>query len=252
MVHRSRIIARTPTNCSGRTLQLMSSMEAPLCTISYDFLLRTALSLPLADFIQTNGDSQWKNRTQSFLSVMSIFFNKNGIIYEIACEQQKTCNHDQYAFKGIALQWMGDTVQIAPFTSDTIIPYLKSSAQAAAASCKGGDSKHACGFDWTSSDYDRKTGFGPELNALNVFVANLAATSPGPTIEAASSQNPSSTSSASASPTPGTAKSPSSTSSAGPSASSSAQSTSMAAVYLPLQTGLPALFLLVAMAFSLM
>ena len=100
---------------------------------------------------------------------------------EVACEPLGTCDTDQYAYKGLTAQWMGEAMQVAPFTTDIILSYLQSSAEGAAKQCSGGDNGTACGMHWTKSEYDGKTGLGQELSALNVFLANLAVNSSAPT-----------------------------------------------------------------------
>ncbi|KAK4695706.1 hypothetical protein P7C71_g2099, partial [Lecanoromycetidae sp. Uapishka_2] len=135
----------------------------------------------------TNGNTLWQNRTQSLLTAMSIFFpttssaststNSNdtaGIMVEIACETQHTCDSDQYAFKGLAAQWLGATAQVASFTSDKISSYLRNSAEGAAQQCSGGSNHTTCGTQWTSSTFDGNVGLGQQLSALDVIVANLA------------------------------------------------------------------------------
>ena len=122
---------------------------------------------------------------------MSVFFTGDenshntstdaGIMIEVACESEMTCNTDQHAFKGLAAQWMGETMQVAPFTTGTILSYLRTSAQAAAKQCSGGPNGTACGQHWRQATYDGQTGLGQELSALNVFLANLALNSSAPT-----------------------------------------------------------------------
>ena len=121
---------------------------------------------------------------------MSVFFTGNkshddtsavpGIMIEVACEPIGTCNTDQHAYKGLTAQWMGEAMQVAPFTTDKIRSYLPSSADGAAKQCSGGPSGTTCGTHWTKSKYDEKTGLGQEFNALNVFLANLAVNSSAP------------------------------------------------------------------------
>ena len=91
---------------------------------------------------------------------------------EIACEPQGTCNNDQPSFKAYLSRWMAAATQIAPFTSDTILPLLKTSAQGAAGQCSG-NSGSTCGRHWYSSTWDGKTGPGEEMSALSVIQANL-------------------------------------------------------------------------------
>lgn len=103
-----------------------------------------------------------------------------GVLVEIACETYGTCTDEQYAFKGLAAQWMGATLQIAPFTANTIAPILQASASGAAAACPRGSPYTACGFRWTTGGSDGNTGFGQQLSALNVISATLAANASAP------------------------------------------------------------------------
>ena len=114
---------------------------------------------------------------------MSVFFTEGhnahnstggGIMTEVACEPERTCATEQHTFKGLTAQWMGEAVQVAPFTRDKILGYLQSSAEGAANQCSGGVNGTACGTLWTKTKYDGKTGLGQELSAMNVFLANLA------------------------------------------------------------------------------
>ena len=121
---------------------------------------------------------------------MSVFFTGDrsqhdtsaepGIMFEVACEPTKSCNTDQHAYKGLTAQWMGEAMQVAPFTTDKILSYLQSSADGAAKQCSGGPNGTTCGTYWVKSKYDEKTGLGQEFNALNVFLANLAVNSSAP------------------------------------------------------------------------
>ena len=122
---------------------------------------------------------------------MSVFFTGGqhahdnstgvGIMTEVACEPIGTCEPDQHTYKGLTAQWMGEAVQVAPFTKDKILGYLQSSAEGAAKQCSGGANGTACGTLWTKTKYDGKTGLGQELSAMNVFLANLAFNSPAAT-----------------------------------------------------------------------
>ena len=122
---------------------------------------------------------------------MSVFFTADnntqddaagpGIMFEVACEPQGTCQAEQFAFKGLTAQWMGETTQVAPFTTDKIMSYLQSSAKGAAQQCSGGHNGTTCGTRWTKHKYDGKTGLGQEYSAFSVFLANLAVKSSVPT-----------------------------------------------------------------------
>ena len=76
---------------------------------------------------------------------------------------------------------MGETMQVAPFTTDKIMGYLQRSAAGAAKQCSGGHNGTTCGTRWTKSKYDGKTGLGQEYSAFSVFLANLAVKSSAPT-----------------------------------------------------------------------
>ncbi len=100
-------------------------------------------------------------------------FGGGNIMVEIACEPQITCNYDQPSFKAYLSRWMAATTQIAPFTSNFIIPKLQTSAKGAAAQCSGGSDGQTCGRHWYSSTWDGKHGVGEQMSALSVIQANL-------------------------------------------------------------------------------
>jgi len=175
--------------------------------VMYNFVRRSynpELLVPDTDSEQTNANTQWQNRTQSLLSAMSVFFGGRngssastgpGVMVEIACEPYHRCNHDQYAFKGLAAQWLGATTQVARFTTDKISKYLRTSAEGAAQQCSGGSNNTTCGTQWTSSIFDGKIGLGQQLSALNVIVANLATNASSPVTTNTTTAQPSGSSS---------------------------------------------------------
>lgn len=61
-------------------------------------------------------------------------FFKDTIMVEVACEQSRNCNIDQQTFKAYLSRWMAATVKVAPWSHDTIMPLIRSSATAAAKS----------------------------------------------------------------------------------------------------------------------
>ena len=66
------------------------------------------------------------------------------------------------------------TVQLAPFTSDKIMPLLASSAAAAAKQCSGGTNERMCGICWLNgSVWDGTQGAGQQMAALEAFLGNL-------------------------------------------------------------------------------
>ncbi|KAK7951055.1 cell wall glycosyl hydrolase [Apiospora aurea] len=126
-------------------------------------------------------DGVWKDRTTGLAKFTTkTFFNEKGIMYEIACEPQGSCNTDQQAFKGHLSRWMATTAQLLPETHESLTPLLQSSAKAAAQQCAGtssdfkGPAGQACGFSWLKeSEYDKNAGVGEQMNALSVIYSTL-------------------------------------------------------------------------------
>lgn len=108
---------------------------------------------------------------------MSVFYPQDnpGIMIEVACEKIGTCQFDENAFKGVASQWIGATIQAASFANDTLAPRLRASAAGAAQQCSGGSNNTTCGFLWTDKKWDGTSGVERQLDAMNVLVANLVA-----------------------------------------------------------------------------
>lgn len=84
-----------------------------------------------------------------------------------------TCTTDMLSFKGYLHRWMATTAQIAPFTRDTIMAVLQTSAQAAVSTCTGGASGRVCGFKWTTKAYDGTQGAGQQMNVLGAVSSLL-------------------------------------------------------------------------------
>lgn len=63
--------------------------------------------------------------------------------------------------------------KIAPFTAETVLPVLKTSATAAVAQCTGGDTGRACGFKWASGKFDGNVGAGQTMNVMSAVSALL-------------------------------------------------------------------------------
>ncbi|KAJ9139484.1 Mannan endo-1,6-alpha-mannosidase [Pleurostoma richardsiae] len=130
----------------------------------------------------TEGDEQamWKTRVDGILQETAGLFFNNSIMVERACESVNLCDVDQQSFKGYLARWMAGTTQMAPFTFDTIMPLLQSSATAAAAACSGspaagfsGQPGTACGFRWTEGSFDGTVGVGQQMNALSAVMYTL-------------------------------------------------------------------------------
>jgi mannan endo-1,6-alpha-mannosidase len=133
-----------------------------------------------ADLIQTNGSAIWQQRLDGLLNrTISLFF-PDGIAYEIACEPKLSCTTDMYSFKSYLTRWLAATTKVAPYTYDTILPVLKSSAVAAAQQCSGGDNGRMCGLSWSKGTvWDGTQGVGQEMAAMSVIFTNLLAFNQG-------------------------------------------------------------------------
>jgi mannan endo-1,6-alpha-mannosidase len=124
----------------------------------------------------------------------------NTILYEVACQPQQNCNTDQKSFLGVLARALAQTRDLTRPAEQSQYPgnsrdqlirsILQDSAKGAAASCSGGASKTLCGQDWALGQFDGDWGMGQELNALEVFLANL----PGKTILTANTTTQPSTS----------------------------------------------------------
>lgn len=132
----------------------------------------------------TNGNSTWRQRTEDILQGSAVFFPKQyggDIMQEVACEPQGTCNYDQPSFKAYLSRWMAATVQLAPFTTNFILPKLKASAMGAAGQCSGAPRGNTmCGRHWMNTTWDGNQGVGEQMSALAVIQANLIQKVAGP------------------------------------------------------------------------
>ena len=90
------------------------------------------------------------------------------------CEAVNSCDNDQTTFKAYLSRWMAATTVMAPFTYDTIMPKLQTSAAAAAANCNKNDFGRRCGLKWAPSlTPDKFFGVGEQMAALEVIQSNL-------------------------------------------------------------------------------
>lgn len=127
------------------------------------------------------GDPKWLNRLDELWGRAQVFFS-NGIMYEAACQPLNggtvRCNNDQRCFKGIFSRFLGLTMLMVPQMYDEIMPFIKTSAEAAAQSCSGGTDGHTCGLDWTVHKWDGYYGLGEQICALDTFNTLLISTKP--------------------------------------------------------------------------
>ncbi|CAB4252664.1 similar to Saccharomyces cerevisiae YMR238W DFG5 Putative mannosidase [Maudiozyma barnettii] len=128
----------------------------------------------------TNGTSQWETRVTQLLKGATTYFFQDGIMYEMACQDYKTCNNDQRSFKSIFSRMLGFTSVMAPFTAATIDPLIKTSAEGAARTCNGGSDGHTCGLNWQATTHDGYYGLGEQMCALEVMQTLLIHDRPAP------------------------------------------------------------------------
>lgn len=99
------------------------------------------------------------------------FFTDDGIMFE-PCESGK-CNVDQRSFKAYLTRWMAATSKLAPFTRDTILKRISTSAPAAVKTCTAGNTGTQCGLKWTTGTNDASTGVGEQMAVLEIIQSNL-------------------------------------------------------------------------------
>lgn len=102
------------------------------------------------------------------------FYESTNIMYEVACEPSGNCNLDQKSFKAYLARWMAATVKVAPWTHDTIMPLIRTSAVAAAKVCQPSASDGAiCGSKWWDGTFDNNVGVGQQMSALEAIQSTL-------------------------------------------------------------------------------
>ena len=123
----------------------------------------------------TDGNAKWKTELDGLLNrTLNVFFSNGAarVATEVACEKIDTCTVDMMAMKGLLGHWLADAVQMAPYTANTVLPLLTSSAQAAAQACD----ETGCSFFWdgkhTGIDGNGAGAVGPSIDALS-FVQGL-------------------------------------------------------------------------------
>lgn len=173
-----------------------SSNCSSLNHIQFSYVAGTYLT-GAAHMYNLTASSKWKTALDTLLNGTDIFF-PDGILTEISCEEVGTCNSDIMVMKGKLAHWMGATMQLAPYTTSTILPKLTSSAKAAATVC--GIAGLNCDYAW-SSDFEGgqvNEDIGTQLSALSVVQALLVldASSPNTGSEISTSTNSTSTTTA--------------------------------------------------------
>lgn len=115
----------------------------------------------------------WKTEVTNLLEATIRVFFPDNIAKEPACEDIGTCTSDMLSFKGFVARWMAVTAQLAPFTYDTIMQVLRTSAEAAVKTCSGGDSGRMCGFKWHQGSWDGTLSAGQQMNVLATLTSLL-------------------------------------------------------------------------------
>ncbi|KAH6647332.1 glycoside hydrolase [Truncatella angustata] len=117
-------------------------------------------------------DDIWKTRVDGLVDrTLELFFPK-GIATEIACEDSESCTSDMLFYKGILHRSLAYTMKLAPHTTETILPVLKTSAAAAVLTCTGGDNKRMCGFTWADGKFDNSSA-AAQTSVLSALVSVL-------------------------------------------------------------------------------
>lgn len=78
-----------------------------------------------------------------------------------------------FSFKSYLTRWMAATTKVAPYTYDTIMPVLKTSAAAAAKQCSGDTNGRTCGLSWSKGTWDGTKGVGQQMAAMSAIFVNL-------------------------------------------------------------------------------
>jgi len=126
--------------------------------------------------------SKIHSRLNNYLTnTQRVFFPEqygNQTMTEYACEGQNNCNVDQRSFKAYLARWLAVTVQLAPFTTGQVMPWLTTSANAAAKACSDTSGGLACGRAWYTGGDDGLRDVGYQMSAMSVIQANLIGQSP--------------------------------------------------------------------------
>ncbi|TPX10710.1 uncharacterized protein E0L32_008279 [Thyridium curvatum] len=111
-------------------------------------------------------DPIWKTRVDGLLNATLNTFFPQSIAFEIACETGMTCTTDMLSFKGYVHRWLVNVAQLCPWTRQTIMATLQTSAAAAVQTCTGGSDGRTCGFQWHMKAFDNSVGAGQQMDVL--------------------------------------------------------------------------------------
>ncbi|KAI0874578.1 glycosyl hydrolase family 76-domain-containing protein [Hypoxylon argillaceum] len=130
-----------------------------------------ALESAAAMFNSTQGNQKWKTILDGLTQQTLDVFFPSGVAKEIACEPAN-CNTDMTFFKSFLHRSLASAMTLAPYTADKILPVLKTSAAAAAASCTGGDNDRMCGLVWSGKS-NGQIGAGQQMSVLSALLSLL-------------------------------------------------------------------------------
>ncbi|KAG6022078.1 hypothetical protein E4U19_005271 [Claviceps sp. Clav32 group G5] len=126
---------------------------------------------------EQTGQVKWAQRTEKLLDEAGNFFftgkDKN-IMWETECEPTSTCNYDMVTFKAYLSRFMWQTAHIMPSLRAKVERLLIPTAKAAAATCTGGKTGHACGGKWYVGGFDNAASFGGAMCAQEAIQGLLA------------------------------------------------------------------------------
>lgn len=122
----------------------------------------------------TGGDAKWGSRLDLLLKGSEVFM-KDNIMVEVACEEVDRCNPDQNSFKAYMSRWFADITKWAPYTYNTVMPWIKATAIAGTKDCVGGGNGRMCGLKWQSGKYDGTTGPGQQMGVLEATLGTIVA-----------------------------------------------------------------------------
>ncbi|KAG5972263.1 hypothetical protein E4U13_003474 [Claviceps humidiphila] len=126
---------------------------------------------------EKTGQDKWAQRTEKLLDEAGNFFftgkDKN-IMWETECEPTSTCNYDMVTFKAYLSRFMWQTAHVMPSLRAKVERLLIPTAKAAAATCTGGKTGHACGGKWYVGGFDNAASFGGAMCAQEAIQGLLA------------------------------------------------------------------------------
>ncbi|RYP10239.1 hypothetical protein DL764_000731 [Monosporascus ibericus] len=144
-----------------------------------------------AHMYKYTGDEAWKSRMDGLINRTLELFFPDGVAVEVSCENAGTCNTDMKLFKGYLHRALGSTARLVPDTADRILPVLMTSAEAAAATCTGGEGGRMCGFAWAAGEFDEASA-GAQSSVLSALISVLTQTNgpiPGESSNGGSNDN---------------------------------------------------------------